>query len=67
MRWAAALCVVSLASVGASPPTGPTGSIASFNTANDAWRRGDYIAALNGYIQLLDWTGRRRVSRGGSP
>src|SRR5438045_3128781 len=25
----------------------------SFDAANDAWERGDYIAALNGYIQLL--------------
>jgi len=25
----------------------------SFEAANDAWERGDYIAALNGYIQLL--------------
>ena len=25
----------------------------AFDAANDAWERGDYIAALNGYIQLL--------------
>jgi hypothetical protein len=26
---------------------------AAFDAANDAWERGDYIAALNGFIQLL--------------
>ena len=26
----------------------------AFDAANDAWERGDYIAALNGYIQLLN-------------
>ena len=26
----------------------------SFDAANDAWRRGDYVAALNGFIQLLN-------------
>jgi hypothetical protein len=28
-------------------------STKSFEAANDAWERGDYIAALNGYIHLL--------------
>jgi Peptidase family M28 len=27
---------------------------AAVDTANDAWRRGDYIAALKGYIQILN-------------
>src|SRR5258706_10873613 len=26
----------------------------AFDAANDAWARGDYIAALDGYIQLLN-------------
>src|SRR5262249_47931396 len=30
------------------------GSRAAFDAANDAWRRGDFIAALNGYIQILN-------------
>ena len=25
----------------------------ALDAANDAWDRGDYIAALNGYIQIL--------------
>ena len=29
----------------------------AFDAANDAWERGDYIAALNGYIQLLSAPG----------
>src|SRR6267142_3947848 len=29
-------------------------SATSFDAANDAWERGDYIAALNGYIQVLN-------------
>src|SRR4029077_4744751 len=28
-------------------------SAKAFDAANDAWERGDYIAALNGYVQLL--------------
>src|SRR5215813_13506353 len=26
----------------------------SFESANDAWQRGDYTAALNGFIQILN-------------
>ena len=29
----------------------------SFETANDAWERGDYIAALNGYVRVLNAPG----------
>ena len=29
----------------------------SFDAANDAWERGDYIAALNGYIQVVNAPG----------
>ena len=32
-------------------------STKAFDAANDAWERGDYIAALNGYIQLLNAPG----------
>ncbi|HEY7286226.1 MAG TPA: hypothetical protein VH497_12320, partial [Vicinamibacterales bacterium] len=29
----------------------------SIDTSTDAWQRGDYITALNGYIQLLNGPG----------
>ena len=32
-------------------------STRAFDAANDAWERGDYVAALNGYIRLLDAPG----------
>src|SRR6185295_5837958 len=32
-------------------------STKAFDTANDAWEQGDYIAALNGYSQLLNAPG----------
>jgi len=51
-----ALVVVALLSALGGAVHGVTGTTAadkSFATANDAWERGDYIAALNGYIGLL--------------
>src|SRR5262245_9747186 len=48
--WLAPLCVSLL--VFATARLTPA-SRSPLDTANDAWRRGDYIAALNGYIQLL--------------
>jgi Tol biopolymer transport system component len=33
--------------------TNGAGSAKAYDAATDAWRRGDYIAALNGYVQLL--------------
>src|SRR5580765_651379 len=35
-------------------------SARAFDAANDAWERGDYIAALNGYVQLLSGPGGDR-------
>ena len=29
----------------------------SLDASNDAWQRGDYVTALNGYIQLLNGPG----------
>ena len=40
--------------------TGLPASSKSFDAANDAWERGDYAAALNGYIQLLTAPGGER-------
>ena len=40
--------------------TGLPASSKSFDAANDAWERGDYVAALNGYIQLLTAPGGER-------
>src|SRR5258707_404264 len=40
--------------------TGTTAAEKSFATANDAWERGDYVAALNGYITLLTTPGGDR-------
>jgi hypothetical protein len=49
--WCAVLAVLGAAMrlVAASPP-----STHSFGAAGDAWERGDYIAALTGYIQVLN-------------
>jgi hypothetical protein len=33
------------------------GTGATFDAATSAWRRGDYVVALNGYIQLLNGPG----------
>jgi hypothetical protein len=35
----------------------PMASSVSFDAANDAWKRGDYVSALNGYIQVLNVPG----------
>ena len=35
-------------------------STTAFDAANDAWERGDYIAALNGYLQVLNAPGGER-------
>jgi Tol biopolymer transport system component len=43
--------------VGVRGVTGTTAAERSFATANDAWERGDYIVALNGYISLLNAPG----------
>jgi hypothetical protein len=40
--------------------TGAPASSKPLDTANDAWERGDYVAALNGYIQLLTAPGGER-------
>ena len=36
-------------------------STKAFDAANDAWERGDYISALNGYIELLNAPGGERL------
>ena len=43
--------------VGVRGVAGTTGAEKSFAAANDAWERGDYIPALNGYIALLNAPG----------
>jgi Tol biopolymer transport system component len=55
-----ALIIVALLSalgVGVRGVTATTAAEKSFATANEAWERGDYIAALNGYIALLNGPG----------
>ena len=49
---AVAAVVVSIA---ASPHA--AASTPAFDTANDAWERGDYITALNGYVRVLNAPG----------
>lgn len=51
----AILLLSSLAGLHAA--TGPSSGAKAFDAANDAWDRGDYIAALNGYIQILSAPG----------
>ena len=54
MRRLAIAALVLVALVGARHAVAIVPTPASaFDAANDAWERGDYIAALNGYIQLL--------------
>ena len=55
-RLSALLILISLSAatlrLGAAPPPKRP-----FEAATDAWERGDYIAALNGYIQVLSGAG----------
>src|SRR6187401_433648 len=46
------VCVAALHAAAVVPA-----STRSFDAANDAWERGDYAGALNGYIQLLNAPG----------
>jgi len=50
-----ALLVVSAAAFVLGAPPAPL--TRSFDAATDAWERGDYIAALNGYIQVVSAPG----------
>src|SRR6188472_4133957 len=53
-----AVLIVALATgPGAAPPSATD---SAYDTATDAWERGDYIRALNGYIAVLSGTGGDR-------
>jgi hypothetical protein len=52
----AGLALIALAAARHAVAIAPA-STRAFDAANDAWERGDYIDALNGYIQLLNAPG----------
>jgi hypothetical protein len=49
-----------IALVAATPAATIAPAAMAFDAANDAWERGDYITALNGYIGLLNAPGGER-------
>jgi Tol biopolymer transport system component len=51
--WLAAAAIARATATHAVPPTN-IGGRKAFDAASDAWERGDYIAALNGYTGLLN-------------
>ena len=54
-----AVVIAAVIAIGAAvhAMTASSAQTQSFDAANDAWERGDYIAALNRYIQLLNAPG----------
>jgi hypothetical protein len=63
----AALVLAAVAAVGSATTLADRSAAPSsarpFEAANDAWERGDYVAALNGYLQLLASPGGDRWLR----
>lgn len=53
-RWLTSTAVLLLACVIAAGAANSTAAAKALAAADDAWERGDYITALNGYIKLLE-------------
>jgi Tol biopolymer transport system component len=60
-RFAGVLAIVIAIAAAVHAAAVPSAHAKSLDAANDAWERGDYTTALNGYIQLLSAPGGERV------